>query len=254
MTDSSEGGAPPRRHGADAGAAIEARGLRRYFGAFEVLGGIDLTVRAGEFVTLLGRNGAGKTTLLNILSGLLKANEGEVRVFGRDVRTRAEEVRPHLGWLSHQPGFYGDLSARENLVFFARLYDLPDWRVAVEVALEQVGLAGRADHRVRTFSRGMVQRLAIARILVHDPPLLLLDEPHTGLDLPAIELLNGLLQRFRGDRTVLMTTHDLAMGATLADRVVILSEGRIVSELAGGGDFETLRRKYLDILSQEVGV
>ncbi len=235
------------------GWAIEVHELRRYFGTIEVLSGIDLKVRQGEFVTLLGRNGAGKTTLLNILGGLLKASEGEAWVQGLDVRRQAVRIRPELGWLSHQPGFYGDLSAHENLVFFARLYDLPDWRRAVEAALEQVGLASRAKHRVRTFSRGMLQRLAIARILVHDPPILLLDEPHTGLDLPAIELLNGLLERFRGERTILMTTHDLAIGASLADRIIVLSEGRIMAELPGSQDVADLRRQYLEILAHEVG-
>ncbi|MEQ8765902.1 MAG: heme ABC exporter ATP-binding protein CcmA [Planctomycetota bacterium] len=235
-----------------AALAIAVSGVRRYFGAYEVLAGIDLEVRNGEFVTLLGRNGAGKTTLLNIIGGLLKPNEGEVFVAGLDAKSQGAKIRPRLGWLSHQPGFYGDLTAHENLAFFARLYDLKDWRAAVERGLEQVGLADRRSDRVRTFSRGMLQRLAIARILVHEPSILLLDEPHTGLDLPAIELLNTLLEQFRGDRTILMTTHDLGLGSSLADRVIVLAEGRIVQELDGGQELSALREQYLAILSQEV--
>ncbi len=209
---------------------IEVRGLVKTFGLYPVLRGLDLEVAHGEFVTLLGPNGSGKTTLLRILSGLARPTAGVVRVGGWELPAEATFVRARLGVVSHLPLLYDTLTAEENLLFFARLYNLPKEtrRERVAAMLERVGLHHRAHDVVQTFSRGMQQRLAIARAILHDPAVLLLDEPYTGLDQDAAALLDRLLREVAvSGRTVLMTTHDLQRGHALADRVAILSRGKI---------------------------
>ena len=212
---------------------IECTSVTKVFGLRPVLRGVDLTVAPGEFVTLYGPNGAGKTTLLRIIASLSRPTAGEVRVAGYALPHQAAQVRTVLGVVSHQPLLYGDLSAEENLRFYARLYNLPPEAREARVAEvgAAVGLAKRMRDLVRTFSRGMQQRLAIARAILHDPPVLLLDEPHTGLDQDAAATLDRVLREVatRG-RTILMTTHDIARGLALADRAAILSRGRIAYE------------------------
>lgn len=217
---------------------IEAINVTKAFGLFSVLRGVDLVVGEGEFLTLVGPNGAGKTTFLRILATLSRPTGGQVRIGGWSLPGQATAARRVLGFVSHQPLLYGDLSAEENLRFFARMYglskDARDARIA-EV-LRAVGLRRRAGDLVRTFSRGMQQRLAIARAILHAPPILLLDEPYTGLDQDAAAMLDEILREVatRG-RTVLMTTHNLARSLALADRVAILSNGGIVYEAPRAG-------------------
>ncbi len=209
---------------------IQVRGLVKTFGLYPVLRGLDLDVGRGEFVTLLGPNGSGKTTLLRILSGLARPTAGTVRVGGWELPAEATFVRARLGVVSHLPLLYDTLTAEENLLFFARLYNVPpqERRERVAAMLKRVGLHHRARDVVQTFSRGMQQRLAIARAILHDPAVLLLDEPYTGLDQDAAALLDRLLREVAvAGRTVLMTTHDLQRGHALADRVMILSRGKI---------------------------
>lgn len=207
---------------------IATRALTKAFGYQSVLRGLDLDVAEGEFVALLGPNGTGKTTLLRIISGLTKPTFGAVTVAGHSTQQAAGEVRRLLGVVSHQPLLYTDLSAEENLRFYARMYSLrePGARIAEVLAL--VGLSARRRDPVRAYSRGMQQRLAIARAILHDPRVMLFDEPHTGLDPQAAAMLDGLLRDVaaRG-RTVLMTTHDLARALALASRIAILSKGTI---------------------------
>lgn len=213
---------------------IRIERLVKNYGMLPVLRGIDLHVRAGEFVTLVGANGAGKTTLLWIVATLLKANSGEVSVGGWPVPRHAGKVRRHIGLVSHHALLYGDLTAAENLHFFARLYELDNRAERVEAALRTVGLAARQRDAVRTFSRGMVQRLTLARATLHEPDVLLFDEPYTGLDQEASLLLDDLLRQQAGrGRTILMITHDLVHGLNLADRAVILSRGKIAAEVSG---------------------
>lgn len=233
MSDSSPAaGSPP----ADI-AMIEVRSLSKAFGSKYALRGVDLRVMPGESVVLFGPNGAGKTTLVRILSSLSRPSSGTVRIGGLDLATHADGIRRYLGVVSHAPLLYDSLSAAENLRFFAGLYGMSRPEARIAELLERVGLAARRNDLVRTYSRGMVQRLAIARALLHDPELLLLDEPDTGLDPQAAEMLHGLLAELsgrgpaegqRGKRTIVTVTHSLERGLALADRAVILAAGRVV--------------------------
>ena len=211
---------------------IQIKGLVKHFGLQPVLRGVDLHLQAGEFVTLVGANGAGKTTLLRIVATLLKPTAGEVRIGGWPLPAYAARVRGHIGLISHQPMLYSDMTAEENLHFFARLYRLPDAEERVMSALQRVGLAARQRDAVRTFSRGMVQRLTIARATLHQPDVLLLDEPYTGLDQEAAAMLDHLLrQQAAAGRTILMITHDLVHGLNLCDRIAILNRGKIIADV-----------------------
>ena len=210
---------------------IRISGLVKRYGLNSALKGVDLHVREGEFVTLVGPNGAGKSTLLRIVATLLTPTEGEVSVGGWDFPHDADKVRRHIGMVSHQSLLYHDLSAAENLTFFARLYHLPDIPDRVASALKKVGLFARQRDPVRSFSRGMVQRLTIARATLHEPDVLLFDEPYTGLDQDASFLLDDLLaQEAQKGRTIMMITHDLVHGFEQSDRIAILNNGRIVAD------------------------
>ncbi len=209
---------------------IQVTKLVKRFGLKKVLRGLELEVQPGEFVALLGPNGAGKTTLLRILASLSRPTLGQVRVNGHALPGEAAAVRRSLGVLSHQPLLYGDLTAQENLLFYGRLFNVDGLDARVEEVLEMVGLAHRRLDLVRTFSRGMQQRLAIARAVIHDPQVLLLDEPYTGLDQDASAMLDGVLKKVAAQgRTVLMTSHDLARAGELAGRFDVLSRGVITA-------------------------
>lgn len=212
---------------------IEVKGLVKSFGPTMALRGVNLTVPEGQFVTLVGPNGAGKTTMLRILATLSRPTRGTVKIAGQELPQGAAKVRRHIGLVSHQTLLYGDLSAEENLRFYGRMYDAPELDARINQVLEQVGLAHRRRDPVRTFSRGMQQRLAIARAVLHRPSLMLLDEPYTGLDQDAAARLEAVMSTVGTEgRTVVMTTHDLERGLAVADWVVILAKGRVVFEAA----------------------
>src|SRR3972149_5422823 len=213
---------------------IEVHRLIKRFSLKTVLRGLDFRVERGEFVALLGPNGAGKTTFLRILASLSRPSLGEVRIAGFPLPGQASAVRRRLGVVSHLPLLYGDLTAEENLRFYGRMYAVPDLDKRVTEVLEMVGLASRRRDLVRPFSRGMQQRLAIGRAVLHAPEVMLFDEPYTGLDQDASAMLDGVLREVaaRG-RTVLMTTHDLARGLAVADRVLILSRGVVAFSAEG---------------------
>ncbi len=227
---------------------IEVRRLVKTFGLKPVLRGLDFRAVPGEFVALLGPNGAGKTTMLRILASLSRPTLGEVRVAGYTLPGQASEVRRLLGVVSHQPLLYGELTAEENLRFYARMYGLSDGASRARQALESVGLAPRRRDLVRQFSRGMQQRLAIGRALLHDPQVMLLDEPYTGLDQDASAMLDELLRHVAaGGRTVVMTSHDLPRAADLATRIDVLSRGVIAAsvpqaEITSAGLIDLYRR------------
>ena len=202
--------------------------LVKRFGLKVILRNLDFQVAAGEFVALLGPNGAGKTTFLRILSSLSQPTLGQVRIAGYGLPGESAAVRRKLGVVSHMPLLYGDLTAEENLRFYGRMYNVPAIKERIEQVLEIVGLAKRQRDLVRTFSRGMQQRLAIGRAILHDPEVLLLDEPHTGLDQDACNMLDDVLrQEALRKRTVVMTSHDLSRAADLASRFDILTRGAI---------------------------
>ncbi|MGC8878615.1 MAG: heme ABC exporter ATP-binding protein CcmA [Anaerolineae bacterium] len=225
---------------------IEIRGLIKAFGNRLVLKGITLHVSAGEFVTLVGPNGAGKTTLIRILATLSRPSAGQVLLGGRDLDQDPMMARRMIGLVSHRTLLYDDLTGEQNLLFYAQLYDVTRPRMRVEELLRQVGLWGRQRDPVSTYSRGMQQRLAIARALLHNPPILLLDEPDTGLDRQGAVTLGALLrQADLGQRTVLMTTHNLEYAMVWGERVVILVNGRIVFQTNRSEiDLATLRAQY----------
>jgi heme exporter protein A len=210
---------------------IQVKKLVKRFGPYQVLRELDFEVGPGEFVALLGPNGAGKTTLLRILATLSRPTSGLVRIASYQLPQAGTALRAYLGVVSHQPLLYGDLTAEENLRFFAKLYAVESDRIQEVLGL--VGLAKRKNDLVRTFSRGMQQRLTIGRAILHDPRILLLDEPHTGLDQEAGEILDRVLQAVALEgRTVVMTSHDLVRAAQLATRVDLLSRGKITASVS----------------------
>jgi heme exporter protein A len=207
---------------------IDVRNLVKRFGLKTVLRGLDFHVEPGEFVALFGPNGAGKTTFLRILASLSRPSLGKVTIAGHALPDHAAEVRRRLGVVSHLPLLYADLTAEENLRFYGRMYALPGLDARIGEVLDLVGLSNRRRDLVRTFSRGMQQRLAIGRAVLHNPDVILFDEPYTGLDQDASSMLDEVLRDVAGlGRTVVMTSHDLARAEDLASRFDVLSRGRI---------------------------
>jgi heme exporter protein A len=208
--------------------ALESDGVRKMFGHFTALNSVTLSVQKGEFVALFGRNGAGKTTFLKIAATLMRPTKGDLRIEGVDVRKEPEEARRHIGFLSHNTFVYRDLSALENLKFFCRLYSVDASETRLMDLLDRVGLRRRAHDAVRSFSRGLHQRVGIARVFLHNPSLILLDEPYTGLDAHAVEMLNGVLdEAVQAGKTVILTTHDLDQGLRAANRALIMDRGKV---------------------------
>jgi len=229
--------------------AIEARKLTKAFGHQAALRGVDLQVAEGEFLALFGPNGAGKTTLMRIVASLTRPTGGAVRIRGVEPGKAGPALRKQIGLISHNSLLYADLTPDENLRFFARLYDLEDPAARIDVVLDQVGLAARRRDPVRTFSRGMVQRLAIARAILHDPAIMLLDEPYTGLDLQAADMLRAVLEELAAsNRTVILTTHNLEQGLEMCDRAAILNRGRVAWEGPRAGlDLESMKELYRSV-------
>jgi heme ABC exporter ATP-binding subunit CcmA len=202
--------------------------VRKAYGLRPVLRDVSFEVAAGQRVAVLGPNGAGKTTLLRILATLTRPAQGSVSIAGYDALREAHTVRGLVGYVGHAPLLYDELTARENLLFFARMYGLPKAESRVDALLARVGMRSRANDRVGTFSRGQAQRVALARGILHDPQILLLDEPDTGLDEDAITLLRELIaERKTAGLTTLLTTHTLERGLLWSDTVVVLINGRV---------------------------
>ena len=210
------------------GSAIAVEGLEKSYRDWPVLWDLDLTVPWGESLALFGANGAGKTTLLRILSTSVRPDAGTVRVAGQDLRRQTTGARRRIGVVGHRSFLYEDLTPRENLTYYARLYGLSGREAKVDAALERVGLSSRADHRVRLLSNGMQKRAAIARAILHQPDVLLLDEPEAGLDRDSRGMLGDLLSEWTaGGRSVVFTTHDIELGLSWGHRAAVLSGGRV---------------------------
>ncbi len=232
--------------------ALESEDIRKTFGHFTALAGVTLSVKRGELLALFGRNGAGKTTFLKIAATLVRHTAGKLRLEGIDIREEPEKARRHIGFLSHNTYLYRDLSPVENLRFFSRLYGMPDSEERIMALLDQVGLRRRAADPVRAFSRGLHQRLGIARVILHDPSVIMLDEPYTGLDANAVEILNGILdQAAANGKTIILTSHDLEQGLRAATRAVVIDRGKIVFE--GSSREAAIRDAYAAYIRVGVG-
>ena len=233
----------------DGSRLLEATGLWRAYGRRKVLRDLDLAVAAGEAVAVAGPNGAGKTTLLRVLAGLARPDRGEVRLEGRPLRRDAPQVRRAIGLVSHQTLLYDDLTLHENLTFAARLYGLPTPAAAARAALDEAGLGPRADESPRRLSRGLAQRAAIARALLHRPRLLLLDEPFTALDAAASERLRAELgARRQQGLGIVLVTHQLAEAWEVATRIAVLVEGRWACNEALAGSLEGFLPRYQELI------
>jgi len=208
---------------------IEVKGLVKKFGFKTVLRKVDLSLKRGDFLALFGHNGAGKTTLIRILCSLMRPTSGEIHIAGLNPLHDREALCKAIGVISHRTFLYKNLSALENLKFYGKMYDVPDLKDRIETLLELVGLSEYRDEPVQTFSRGMQQRLSVARAIIHDPQILFLDEPYTGLDQHGAEDLKKLLKKFRSQgKTILMTSHNIDRGLELCNQSAILKSGRLV--------------------------
>ena len=226
--------------------AIETHGLTKSFGHRFALRDIDLQVQPGEIVVIIGPNGAGKTTLIKVLATIMNPSSGSIFIDGLPIKNNAEETRYKIGVVTHQIFLYSNLSAYENLEFYSRMYDVPRAKERIHEVVAMVGMSARLYDRVGTLSRGMQQRLSLARALLHDPAIMLLDEPETGLDQQAISMLWQSLQTERGEkRTIVLTTHNLEWGLERCDCLLILAKGKIVyQESAKAFDQASLKQVY----------
>ncbi len=234
----------------DSTSHIQLVNLQKTFGHFTALDDVSCSIAANEVVALFGRNGAGKTTLLKILALLMRPTGGEYRLDGQNARRFSEQSLAQVGFISHATYLYLDLTAQENLKFFGSLYGLGDLEDRIESSLKEVKLWERRRERVRGFSRGMQQRLSLARTFLHDPKLLLLDEPYTGLDPIAAEMLDRMIERCWSEgRTIILTTHNLDMRLKVVNHVLVLEGGRMVfderRELFAPHEFAGIFRDYV---------
>jgi heme ABC exporter ATP-binding subunit CcmA len=211
---------------------IEIENVVKEFGRKGVINGIDLRIEKGDYLVILGPNGAGKTTLLKLISTLLRPSDGTIRIDGFDVKEDGLEVRRRIGVLGHVSYLYDELTALENLRFYAKMYGVSLGPEKIKAILSRVKLAHRMNDLVGTYSRGMKQRLAIARAIIHKPKILLLDEPYTGLDLNGRRILTEMLREFQTKGiTTVMVTHNIERGYEMGNRLVVIMDGEIAADL-----------------------
>lgn len=210
-------------------AAIRTRKLSKVFGTRKAVDKVSIEVPQGAFLSIFGPNGAGKTTLLRMLSTLTRPTDGSASLMGIDLREDPEAARGRIGLISHNAMLYPDLTAEQNLLLYAKLYGLADPQARVMELLEAVELKHRHLDVVRTFSRGMTQRLSIARALIHDPDVVFLDEPYSGLDPHAVDIFDQLIEKQREGRTFVMVSHDLRKGFDTCTHALVLARGRVVT-------------------------
>lgn len=233
--------------------AIETKKLTKVFGDRKALDKVSVEVPEGAFLSIFGPNGAGKTTLVRTLATLSRATSGTALVAGFDAKEEPDKVREHIGLISHNPMLYPDLTAMENLMFTAQLYGVVNAEERVRELLRAVELDHRRFDVVRTFSRGMTQRLSIARALMNDPDVVFLDEPYAGLDPHAVEIFDGLIEQLRDGRTFIMVSHDLQKGFDVCTHALVLARGRVVSYAPKEDiDFEQFRQLYRETVGMGV--
>lgn len=233
--------------------AIETKKLTKVFGDRKALDKVSIEVPEGAFLSIFGPNGAGKTTLVRTLATLSRATSGTALVAGFDAKEEPDKVREHIGLISHNPMLYPDLTAMENLIFTAQLYGVVNAEERVRELLRAVELDHRRFDVVRTFSRGMTQRLSIARALMNDPDVVFLDEPYAGLDPHAVEIFDGLIEQLRDGRTFIMVSHDLQKGFDVCTHALVLARGRVVSYAPKEDiDFEQFRQLYRETVGMGV--
>lgn len=233
--------------------AIETKKLTKVFGDRKALDKVSIEVPEGAFLSIFGPNGAGKTTLVRTLATLSRATSGTALVVGFDAKEEPDKVREHIGLISHNPMLYPDLTAMENLMFTAQLYGVVNVEERVRELLRAVELDHRRFDVVRTFSRGMTQRLSIARALMNDPDVVFLDEPYAGLDPHAVEIFDGLIEQLRDGRTFIMVSHDLQKGFDVCTHALVLARGRVVSYAPKEDiDFEQFRQLYRETVGMGV--
>lgn len=209
--------------------AIKTKKLSKVFGNRRAVDNVSIEVPQGSFLSIFGPNGAGKTTLLRVLSTLSRATSGEATLMGVDLKDEPDKARDHIGLISHNSMLYPDLTAEQNLLIYARLYGVENPEARVLELLEAVELKHRRLDVVRTFSRGMTQRLSIARALIHDPGVVFLDEPYSGLDPHAVEIFDELIEQQREGRTLVMVSHDLQKGFAMCTHALVLAKGKVVA-------------------------
>ena len=229
----------------EAPVAIETKKLAKTFGTRKAVDNVSISVPQGAFLSIFGPNGAGKTTLLRMLSTLSRPTSGTARLMGLDLKEEPDKAREHIGLISHNSMLYPDLTAEQNLLLYAKLYGLDDPQARVTELLDAVELKHRRLDVVRTFSRGMTQRLSIARALVHDPDVVFLDEPYSGLDPHAVEIFDELIESQREGRTFVMVSHDLRKGFSMCTHALVLARGRVVEFSAKEDiDFDRFEQVY----------
>ena len=235
---------------------IEVRGITRSFGKIIALENVDLNIKEGEFLTIFGPNGAGKTTFIGVLSTLVKPTSGKILFYGKSVRDDSNHLRRSIGVIEHQPLLYTQLTARENLKFYGRMYGVDRLEDRIDEVLEEINLQHRANDLSGTFSRGMLQRLSIARAMIHRPAIYLLDEPYSGLDQHSGDKLRDMLASLKAQgKTIVMTTHNLERGFELSDRNVIMVRGKIEYDKPSEGmDVDTVREIYYDLIGEVGGL
>ena len=230
--------------------AIRATGLTRSFGNIKALRGIDLQLKRGRFLTIFGPNGAGKTTLIKVLATILRPSSGQLEILGLNPQNKCELLRHRLGLLSHNTFLYPHLSPYENLMFYGTMYGVEDLEDRIEEVLQEVDLWERRHQPVRTLSRGLQQRAAIARTIIHNPEIIFLDEPFTGLDQQAAQKFRLLLDKLQpGLRTMVMISHNIQQGLEMSQEVAIIVRGRIAYQAESSQltkiDFEQLHSEFV---------
>ena len=228
-----------------------AKNVKKSFGALNVLNNVNLTIKRGDRYTFFGSNGAGKTTLVKILSTIIPADSGELLLFGKKIDRRFKDIKTKIGFMSHESFLYNELTAWENLNFYANLYSIEEKEKKIDSLLKEIGLYHRSNDRVGSFSRGMKQRLSLARSILHSPDIIFLDEPYAGLDIKAQNILNDIIKRLHLDgKTFFFIIHNIAEVFDFTNRIGILSNGKIVYEFEGE-EKKHFSEKYQQIIRGE---